>query len=206
MLGTLTMTGERRAIGAVLFAVFLTAPIWVFGQTGTSVSAGDWPNIHGETSSRRYSPLDQINAGNVAELEIAWRFSTRNFGPTTDFVNPSTPIEVGGILYANVGVTRNVVALDASNGQVLWLYRYQEGDRFDEAPRKGSGRGVAFWTDGDEERIIDVSPGYLMVSLDAETGIPDPNFGNNGVVDLFDGVRCIFLVLFFVFQINYFEN
>ena len=72
---------------------------------------------------------------------------------------------------------------------MLWLYRYQEGDRFDQAPRKGAGRGVSFLADGDSQRIIDVSPGYLLVSLDAKTGIPDPNFGENGVVDLFVGVR-----------------
>ncbi len=164
------------------------APL-VVGQSGTSVDDGDWPNIHGEISSQRYSPLDQINAENVANLEIAWSFSTKGFGLGADYINPSTPIEVDGILYANVGTTRNIVALDAATGQVLWLWRYQEGDRFDESPRKGSGRGVSFWSDGDKERIIDVSPGYLLVSLDAKTGIPDPDFGNNGIVDLFLGVR-----------------
>ena len=158
-------------------------------QPGTSVNEGDWPNIHGSASADRYSPLDQINADNVQDLEIAWTFSTVNFGPTTDFVNPSTPLEIDGVLYANIGSTRNVVALDATSGQVLWLYRYQEGDRFDEAPRKGAGRGVAFWSDGNESRVIDVSPGYQLVSLDADTGVPDPDFGENGKVDLYQGLR-----------------
>jgi glucose dehydrogenase len=104
-------------------------------------------------------------------------------------VNPSTPLEVDGVLYANIASTRNVVALDATNGQVLWLWRSQEGDRFDNAPRKGSGRGVAFWSDGDKSRVIDVTPGYQLVSLDAATGIPDPTFGENGIVDLYLGLR-----------------
>jgi quinoprotein glucose dehydrogenase len=81
------------------------------------------------------------------------------------------------------------VALDATNGQVLWLWRSQEGDRFDNAPRKGSGRGVAFWSDGDKSRVIDVTPGYQLVSLDAATGIADPTFGENGIVDLYLGLR-----------------
>jgi len=170
-------------VGALAFA-----PL-ALSQPGTSVYDGDWPNIHGSSLSNRYSPLDQINADNVTDLEIAWRFSTANFGPTTDFVNPSTPLEVDGVIYANIASTRNVVALDATTGQVLWLWRYQEGDRFDEAPRKGAGRGVAFWSDGDESRVIDVSPGYQLVSLDADTGIPDPDFGNNGIVDLYLGLR-----------------
>ena len=184
---SLAMKSLRFVLSAAV--TILLAPAFATGQTGTSVEAGDWPNIHGEFSSQRYSPLAQINKDNVTDLEIAWSFSTRNFGPTVDFVNPSAPLEVGGVLYLNIGTTRNVAALDAATGQILWLYRYQEGERFDEAPRKGAGRGVAYWTDGDEKRIIDVSPGYLMVSLDAETGIPDPGFGHKGVVDLFEGVR-----------------
>ena len=132
---------------------------------------------------------DRINPENVSDLELAWRFSTANFGPTTDFNNPSTPIEIDGVLYANIGSTRNVVALDATSGQVLWLWRPQEGARFDEAPRKGAGRGVSFWSDGSKKRVIDVTPGYHLVSLDAETGIPDPDFGEGGIVDLFVGLR-----------------
>jgi len=181
-------TGKPLASLIVSVGALACAPL-ASSQPGTSVDEGDWPNIHGSYTANRYSPLDQINADNVDDLEIAWTFSTLNFGPTTDFVNPSTPLEIDGVLYANIASTRNVVALDATSGQVLWLYRYQEGDRFDEAPRKGAGRGVAFWSDGNESRVIDVSPGYQLVSLDADTGIPDPNFGDNGKVDLYQGLR-----------------
>ena len=184
------MTITRRFLSLFTLTVFtFTYSGLTMGQPGTSVYEGDWPNIHGGDSANRYSPLDQINADNVADLEIAWQFSTLNFGPGTDFNNPSTPLEVDGVLYANIGSTRNVIALDATSGQVLWLWRYDEGDRFDESPRKGAGRGVAFWSDGNESRVIDVSPGYQLVSLDADTGIPDPDFGENGIVDLYVGVR-----------------
>ena len=158
-------------------------------QTGTSVDRGDWPVYHGGEFSQRYSPLDQINAENVGSLEIAWRFATPNFGPSTDFNNPSTPLEIDGVLYVNVGSTRNVAALDATTGQVLWLWRPQEGSRYDEAPRKGAGRGVAFYSNNGKTRVIDVTPGYQLVSLDAKTGLLDPTFGENGVVDLFVGLR-----------------
>jgi glucose dehydrogenase len=163
------------------------APL-ALSQTGTA-EPGDWASWAGNGLAQRYSPLDQINAENFEDLEIAWRFSTANFGPTTDFTNPSTPLAVDGVLYANIGSTRNVVALDATNGQVLWLWRYQEGERFTEAPRKGAGRGVAYWSDGESSRILDVSPGYQLISLDTKTGIPDPNFGDNGIVDLYVGLR-----------------
>ncbi|MEC8430865.1 MAG: pyrroloquinoline quinone-dependent dehydrogenase, partial [Pseudomonadota bacterium] len=184
------MSTPRRLISSLLVgAGSLALATAGSGQSGTSVYEGDWPEYHGDHFAQRYSPLDQINAENVGEIEIAWQFSTQNFGPSTDFNNPSTPIEINGVLYANIGSTRNVVALDATTGQVLWLWRPQEGERFDEAPRKGAGRGVAYWTDGDKKRVIDVTPGYHQVSLDAETGVPDPDFGQGGIVDLFVGLR-----------------
>lgn len=160
-----------------------------WSQSGTSVNAGDWPDYNGNMAAQRYSPLDQINAENVGSLEIAWRFSTANFGPSADFNNPSTPLEIDGVLYADVGTTRDVVALDASSGEVLWVWRPQEGERYDTAPRKGAGRGPAFWRSGDTKRVIDITPGFYLVSLDAETGRPDPNFGVNGRVDLQQGLR-----------------
>lgn len=160
-----------------------------WSQSGTDVYAGDWPDYNGNMAAQRYSPLDQINAENVGSLQIAWRFSTANFSPSPDFNNPSTPLEIDGVLYADVGTTRNIVALDAVTGEVLWVWRPQEGERFDNAPRKGAGRGPAFWRSGDTKRVIDITPGFQLVSLDAETGRPDPNFGNNGIVDLFVGLR-----------------
>ncbi len=180
---------NRQAFLALFGAVALFGASLATSQSRTSVYEGDWPEYHGNHFAQRYSPLDQINAENVADIEVAWRFSTANFGPTTDFNNPSTPLEIDGVLYANVASTRNVVALDATTGQLLWLWRPEEGDRFDEAPRKGAGRGVAYWSDGNASRIIDVTPGYHLVSLDASTGVPDPDFGDNGIVDLFVGLR-----------------
>lgn len=180
---------RRLIFPFILTLLAIVAAPLALGQAGTSVDEGDWPSYHGNDFAQRYSPLDQINADNVDSLEIAWRFSTDNIGPAADFNNPSTPLEIDGVLYTNMGTTRNVVALDATSGQVLWLWRAQEGDRFDEAPRKGAGRGVAFWQDGDSARVIDVTPGYQLVSLDASTGIPDPDFGDNGIVDLFVGLR-----------------
>jgi len=179
----------RLILSFVLAAGALTLPAITWSQQGTSVYEGDWPSWAGSWNASRYSPLDQINAENVDELEIAWQWSTQGFGPGTDFVNPSTPLEVGGVLYANVGTTRNVVAIDATSGQVLWMFRYDEGDRFDEAPRKGAGRGVAYYNNGQKARIFDISPGYQLVSLDPETGILDPSFGDGGIVDLYVGVR-----------------
>lgn len=184
------MITRKRLMSSLIASVgvMMCAPA-AFSQSGTDVNAGDWPDYNGNMAAQRYSPLDQINAQNVSTIRQAWSFSTEKFGPSPEFNNTSTPLEIDGILYATMGATRNVAALDATNGQLLWMWRPEEGSRYDDAPRKGAGRGVAFWRDGDKARIMTITPGFFLVALDAKTGIPDPSFGDNGRVDLYDGLR-----------------
>ncbi len=91
---------------------------------------------------------------------------------------------VHGIIYTTAGSRRAVVALDAATGEMLWMHAEHEGARGEAAPRQLSGHGVAYWTDGQEERILYVTPGYRLVALNAKTGVPVPSFGANGMVDL----------------------
>src|SRR5205085_4130021 len=69
-------------------------------------------------------------------------------------------------------------------GELLWTHSEKEGARGTAAPRQLSGRGLAYWTDGREERILYVTPGYRLVALDAKTGAPATTFGQNGIVAL----------------------
>ena len=149
-----------------------------------------WRTIHGELNANRYSPLDQINAENAKDLEIDWRWKAGNFGPTPEIRSVTMPIMHNGRLYLGAGTTRNIVSLDAETGQTLWMWRPDEGERYDNAARKSSGHGVAYW-EGDDgrRRIITVTPGYNLVSLNAATGLPDPDFGAGGWVDLTIGLR-----------------
>ena len=152
---------------------------------------GEWRYYGADSGSTKYSALDQIDRDNVADLRIAWRWRTDNFGPRVDFNYQATPLMVGGVLYTSAGWRRNVVAIDGATGETLWMYRLDEGERGDVSPvRASSGRGVAYWTDGqDDERIIHVTRGYRLVALDAATGLPVPSFGEQGVVDLFQGIN-----------------
>jgi quinoprotein glucose dehydrogenase len=145
---------------------------------------GEWRSYGGDLGNTRYSPLDQINASNFDKLEVAWRFNTANLGPRPEFNLEATPLMAGGVLYTVAGSRRDVVALDATNGELLWVHGEKEGARGDAAPRKLSGRGLAYWTNGREERILYVTPGYRLIALDAKTGNPVPGFGKSGVVDL----------------------
>ncbi len=100
----------------------------------------------------------------------------------------ATPILVKGVLYTTAGSRRSAVAIDARTGETLWSYRFDEGERGKTAPRQTSGRGVSYWTDGREERILFLTPAYFMVALDARTGRPFPDFGRDGIVDLKEGL------------------
>src|SRR6185436_10393125 len=147
-------------------------------------SSGEWRSYGGDIGNTRYATLDQVNKDNFNRLEVAWRFKTDAFGPRPEINFEGTPLMAGGVLYSTVGSRRDVVALDAATGEILWTHREDEGPRGEGAPRRLSGRGLAFWTDGTDTRIIYVTPGYRLVALDAKTGIPVPGFGTNGVVDL----------------------
>src|SRR2546425_12642393 len=105
---------------------------------------GEWRFYGGELGSTRYSPLDQINRDNVKDLKIAWTWKSDNFGGR-EFKSETTPLYVNGVLYFTAGDHRAVVAADAGTGGTLWMYRLDEGDRYRQAPRRNSGRGVAYW-------------------------------------------------------------
>jgi quinoprotein glucose dehydrogenase len=166
----------------LVLTIFATTYIHSFAQHGAP--EGEWPTYGGDLGHTRYSALDQIDSSNFNELEIAWRFKTDNLGPLPEYRFQSTPLMVDGIIYSTGGSRRAVVALDAETGEINWVYSLKEGERSSYAPRRLSGRGLSYWSDGENKRIIYVTPGYQMVSLDATTGRPDSDFGNNGIVDL----------------------
>ena len=175
------MTGlVIRALGVTLLCAAT-----VVAQQGTQ--NGEWRSWGGDAGNTRYAPLDQIDRDNVEDLEVAWIWRSDNFGRGFEFKNENTPLMVDGVLYFTAGNRRAVVAADAGTGETLWVWRFDEGARAF-GGRSGS-RGVSYWTDGSEERILTVTPGYQLVALNAATGRPDPNFGEDGIVDLFEQVE-----------------
>ena len=148
----------------------------------------DWRHVGGNAGSQRYSPLAQIDRSNVDSLEIVWRWKADNFGPEPELNYRTTPIVIGRTLYATAGARRVVVAIDAATGETLWMQREDEGARADAAPRANSGRGVAYWSDGEDARILVITAGYRLIALDARTGRPIESFGEGGRVDLKRGL------------------
>ncbi len=182
----------RTAPAALLVAVMAVLMPRVSGQsTGQpSTKNGEWPMYTADLAGSKYSPLDQINATNFSKLEVAWRFKTDNLGPRPETKLEGTPIMVKGMLYATAGTRRAVVALDPRTGEQKWMYSMDEGERATRwAPRQLSGRGLSYWTDGKgDERILYVTTGYRLVSLNAKNGQPISSFGDKGVVDLKVGI------------------
>ncbi|MGE0463592.1 MAG: PQQ-binding-like beta-propeller repeat protein [Vicinamibacterales bacterium] len=188
---------KRIAIRVVPVVALLVAGVaWltprVSGQSGSmpSTKNGDWPMYTADIHGSKYSPLDQINAGNFSKLEVAWRFKTDNLGPRPETKLEGTPVKVGDTVYATAGTRRAVVALNATTGEMKWMYSMDEGERATRwAPRQLSGRGLSYWTDGKgDDRVVYVTTGYRLVSLNAKTGQPIPTFGDKGVIDLKVGV------------------
>src|SRR5688500_4630046 len=147
---------------------------------------GEWRYWGGDAWSSRYSSLDQINASNFNSLQVAWQWNAGAFG--SDEYYRTTPLYANGKLFTVATTRRVTTAIDPETGETLWMWRLDEGIRWQKAPRQFAGRGLAYWTDGREERVVVVTPGYHMASLDARTGRPDPRFGKEGVVDLMEGL------------------
>ncbi len=147
---------------------------------------GEWRYWGADAWSSRYSPLDQINASNFSTLEVAWQWNAGAFG--SDEYYRTTPLYAGGRIFTVATTRRIAAAIDPANGETLWTWRLDEGIRWQKAPRQFAGRGPSYWTDGKQERVIVVTPGYHMASLDAKTGLPDAAFGRKGIVDLMDGL------------------
>ena len=170
-----------RLRSAALLAALSLAAAPAAAQHGAA--GGEWRYNGGGPGGTRYAPLDQIDRGNAASLEIAWRWKAANFGPAPEYNYRTTPLMVDGVLYATAGYRRAVAAIDAGTGETLWTYRLDEGGR--SAPRRNSGRGVAYWeSPAAGPRVFLVTPGFHLVALDARSGFPIEDFGDGGVIDL----------------------
>jgi quinoprotein glucose dehydrogenase len=146
----------------------------------------EWRRYSADPGSTKYSPVDQINASNVATLAVAWRrpavdASLRTLDGSLRFSNNfrATPLMIGGVLYSPNGVGL-VEAFNPATGQTIWVQQPPGGA----AGLKGdSTRGLAYWGSGAEERLF-VQRGETLMALDPKTGRPIAAFGTNGLVNL----------------------
>ena len=151
-------------------------------------TVGEWRHHGADHASTKYAALSQIDGSNFDQLEIAWRWETADHRIDKELLYftgdyRATPLMIAGTIYA---VTNHgqVAALDARSGEELWIY---DPESYRLGPPNFSPvqtRGIEYWTDGEIERIFLATLGKQLVSIDIATGLPDPDFGDNGIVDL----------------------
>lgn len=161
--------------------------------------AGQWRNYGGDSGHSKYSPLDQINAENVQRLEEAWTWTSvdeqlrdsnpviRERGSFRSYAYEVTPLMINGVLYTTTSLGQ-IAALDAVTGATRWSFDpvlYLDGRP---AVHGFMTRGLAYWTDGVNERLLYAGGRTYLLSIDPSTGRPDPEFGRGGRVDLKRGL------------------
>lgn len=172
----------------VLFISLALLLVVACKQTPTPPAApadpSDWAGYQGGPDANQYSALDQINTDNVDQLEVAWTYRSGDADPQNRTQIQCNPLVIDGVLYGTTPSLK-AVALDAATGEELWRFDPFAGgyDMFG----MGVNRGLAQWTDGQERRIL-YAVSDKLYALDAESGKPIPGFGQDGVVDLHDGL------------------
>src|SRR5262249_27905681 len=125
------MTRVIVRLALVLVPLALIGTLRVSGQAPgqPSTKNGDWTHYTADVHGTRYSPLDQINASNFKDLEVAWRSKTDNLGTRPEYKLEGTPLAIRGVLYTTAGTRRSVVAVDGRTGELIWAHSYREGNR-----------------------------------------------------------------------------
>ena len=137
----------------------------------------DWPVYLGDKTASHYSTLVQLTPENVSGLEVAWTFHAGDLraGSTQMQCNP---LIIDGVLYATTPQSK-LVALEAATGRELW--------RFAPLEPNGLNRGLVYWAEGDDRRIL-FGNGHWLHAIDARTGSLIDGFGDHGRVDLAEGL------------------
>jgi len=142
----------------------------------------DWPVSLGDKESSQYSGLDQINTENVAQLKVAWTYSTGDKADNNRSQIQCNPIILDGIMYGSSPKLK-VFALDAVTGEQKWIF----DPSYDGPEWLNNNRGVTYWEEGDDKRIL-FTAGPRLIALNADTGKPIPSFGDKGIASLKAGL------------------
>lgn len=168
--------------------------VFAFGVSATiSAQTVEWQTYGSDQAASKYVPLEQINANNVSDLQIAWSWETpdnalfRQHDSASAGEYKSTPIMIGDTLYVSTSLGQ-VAAVNAETGEQRWVFDTGSWQRGRHPNFNNNHRGVAWWDDGGDGRILMAANDGLLWSINARTGEPDTAFGDNGVVDLKQGL------------------
>ncbi|OYX08542.1 MAG: hypothetical protein B7Z08_08975 [Sphingomonadales bacterium 32-68-7] len=163
----------RKFWAAAVSAALVSTSVQAQQAASLQPRPDDWPRYARDLQGTRFSPLDQINTGNVGQLKEAWSFRLRPEGGA-GILGGTVPIVVDGIMYLPLG--NAIVALDPTNGTELWRHRLASGI---------ARRTVSYWPgDGTLKPRLFYSTGSTLVAIQAANGEIDPAFGENGVMQI----------------------
>jgi quinoprotein glucose dehydrogenase len=193
---------SNRGRGSGLFVVCVLLQLGglsAWAQSGYDTSKGQWPSYGGDLANSKYSPLDQINRDNIKDLQVAWIWNSPD-----DFIKPqlkagldrfkATPLMVDGVLYVRTSLNI-ALAIDAETGATLWGFNPQSYKWGRPASYGYTTRGLAYWK-GEEDRADKAGQRLFLASgdsklfaIDPKTGAPIQSFGEEGFVDLKEGLH-----------------
>jgi quinoprotein glucose dehydrogenase len=157
--------------------------VFLLGCHSAEDKFSDWRVYRGDASSASYSSLAQINKENVKELKPAWTFYPDDAIAGARFERSEcNPIIIDSFMYVT-SARHRVYAINAATGKKIWGY-----DPFDGGEGGGVNRGVAYWQDGNDKRIL-FTAGNFLFALNALNGTPIKSFGDSGKVNLNVGMR-----------------
>ena len=169
-------------------STLLAASAWPAAIPTTTKPAAkaerEWRTYGGNPAGLHYSPLAQINRSNVRKLRVAWTYHTGDSRDKPSTTIECTPLVVDGVMYLTTAQLK-LCALQAARGKLLW--QFDPFESMDADTPRGVNRGVAYWEDGNDQRIFFVARARLM-ALDAKTGKLIHDFGQGGSVDLTQGL------------------
>ena len=184
-------------VALIVAAALMLTPQSAAAQYGAV--DGEWRSYAGDNGSTKYSPLDQIDAGNFDDLRIAWRWQSVDGNIDLEALRESeddrpisirglqaTPLMIDGVLYLTTALYQ-AAAVDAGTGETIWVHdprAYLAGD----PTHSYRSRGLAYWSDGDDARIFWGTSEAYLIAVDARTGEPVGDFGDNGRVDLMEDI------------------
>jgi len=188
---------QKEVYSSMLAISALSVSLYSNAQLGNSV--GEWPSYAADAGSTKYTSLSQINRENFGKLKAAWSWTSidgeidleKLMGSDADDISfgrlQATPLMIGGVLYM-ITALNQAVALDAVTGELLWAFdpqAYLSG--YSISPLGYHHRGVAYWSDENETRILFATNDGYLFSLDAKTGLPDTAFASGGI-DMTEGI------------------
>jgi len=161
--------------------LFLLLGISISCQTPSEDIFNSWSVYSGDPTGAKYSSLDQINRSNVDQLEVAWTFKTGDLRNRASSTIECNPVIIDRTMYLT-SPNLSLIAINATNGEEQWRF-----EPFKDQDAGGVNRGVTYWRDGEDERILYVGGSYLYC-VNAETGELIESFGEAGKVELHDGL------------------